>query len=508
MKFTRDLVILAATALAWFAYALTINSPGGFAPLVVETARNAALVLSGIALVRLAALALVDGLVERVWGIPSTALMRFLVHFVLGVTAAAVILKYGNDFNITTLLTTSALITVILGIAAQSTMAALLSGIALQLERNIRAGDAIRVDNRLGRVEVVGWRSISVRRADGILIIVPNTIFATHPMPLIRPGSPVRSEAVISAPVAVPPSVVADIIGGAVAGIAEVSRDHPIAVDFHASRSQEALVDYRVRCFGRSAGLDDDPLAPTMRLRVWYAYQRHGIVEPRWPLIPQSSALLPPTALANLAPEASTAGMAAALAGTRRWHRRNAADLEGLLRRGRRLLFAPDEPILLPRDLDYSVVTLVAGNVQSAGPISPVSDWIEPPVTQAHDRGPAVDWDFEKLLEVESQLGRAIGPYARLAVRQAARDTADLATLYRRLADLIRDPSTRDAFLRNAPQDGVGVFGPGTVFAVRCAGRGLAAPGGALIARGEVELLAIPADQLSEAPQDELSSAS
>jgi hypothetical protein len=245
-----------------------------------------------------------------------------------------------------------------------------------------------------------------------------------------------------------------------------------------------------------------------MRLRVWYAYQRHGIVEPRWPLIPQSSALLPPAALAHLGPEASTAHMASALAGTRRWQRRDGAELERLLRRGRRLLYAPDEPILLPRDLDRSVVTLVAGNVQSSGPLASVPHWIEPPVTQAHDRGPAVDWDLEKLLEVESQLGRAIGPYARLAVRRAARETADLASLYRRLAELIRDPSTRDAFLRHAPQDGMEVFGPGTVFTVRCEGRGLAAPGGALIARGEVELLAIPSDQLSEGQQDEVRSAS
>jgi small-conductance mechanosensitive channel len=250
MKSTRELVILAATALAWFAYAVMINDPAGFNPLTVEIARNAAWVLSAIAVVRLAGLVLVDGLVERVWGLPSTALMRFVVDLVFGITAAALILKYGNDFNITTLLTTSALITAILGLAAQSTMAALFSGIALQLEHHIHPGDVIRVDNRPARVEVVGWRSITVRRADGTLVIVPNTVVAANPMPLFRLGAILRSEAIISAPVSVSPGTVTDIIRQAVTGIAEVSRDHPITVDLHTmTRSLEGLVEYRVRCF-------------------------------------------------------------------------------------------------------------------------------------------------------------------------------------------------------------------------------------------------------------------
>jgi len=505
MKFTRDLVILAATALAWFTYSVTVNDPSGFNPLIVEISRNAALVLSGVAVVRLAALILIDGFVERVWGIPSTALMRFVVHAVFGFTVAALILKYGNDFNITTLLTTSALITAVLALAAQSTLAALFSGLALQLEHNIHPGDVIRTDGRLARVEVVGWRSITLRRADGSMVVVPNTAIAINPMPIFRLGAILRSEAMISAPISVPPSAITDIIRQAVSGIAEVSPDHPIAVEFQATRAQEGLVDYRVRCFGRSTTVEDDPLAPMIRLRAWYAYQRHGIVEPRWPLQPDWAALLPFTALSRISPEIPVAHLVSALAGTRRWRKRKPADLERLVRRGRRLLYAPDEPILLPRDLDHAVATLVAGEVRLSSSTPSLPDWIEPAVTEAH--GLSTDWNIETLLEVESQLGHAIGPYARLAVRRAAREAADIATLYRQLAALILDPPTRHEFLSKAPQIAVRDFGPGSAFVVRCEGRGLAAPGGPLTARGEVELLVIPSDHSTEA-QGELSSAS
>ena len=129
-------------------------------------------------------------------------------------------------------------------------------------------------------------------------------------------------------------------------------------------------------------------------------------------------------------------------------------------------------------------------------------NWIEPAATQDHDLGSAVDWEIETLLEVEAKLGLAIGPYARLAVRQAAREATDLTTLHRRLAALIRDPASRAEFLRTAPQDAVRDFSPGTAFPVRCRGRGLAAPEGALMALGQVELLAVPSERLQKQHQE------
>jgi small-conductance mechanosensitive channel len=510
MTFTRELALLAATALAWFAYSITVNDPSESNPLILEVARVSAFVLSGIAVVRLVGLALIDGLVERVWGVPSTALMRFVVHLVFGVAATALILKYGLDFNITALLTTSALITAVIGLAAQSTMASLFSGISLQLERNFQPGGVIRVENRLAQVETIGLRSIRARHTDGTLVIVPNTTIAGNPQTLFRLGALLRTEVLIPTPISVPPSHVAEIIKGAVSSIDEVSGDHPISIELDAMRPQEGLVDCRVRCWARRVVIDDDPLAPIVRLRVWYAYQRHGIVMPRSRLHADPHELLPLTASTRIGPDEPIARIVSALAGARRWRDRDHAALERLVCCGRRLLYAPNEPILLPRTLDRAVAVLVAGEVRLSGLEPSVPNWIEPAaVNEDHDDlGPVVDWEIETLLNVEAKLGHAIGPYARLAVRQAAREATDLTTLYRRLATLIDDPASRAEFLRAAPQDAVRDFGPGTAFAVRCKGRGLASPGGALMALGPVELLAIPSEHLEDLHRNALSSAS
>ncbi len=502
MAFTRELALLAATVLAWFAYSITVNDPEGSNPLILEVARVTAFVLSGVAVVRLVGLVLIDGLIEGVWGVPSTALMRIVVHLVLGVAAAALILKYGLDFNITALLTTSAVLTAVIGLAAQSTMAGLFSGISLQLERNFQPGGVIRVDNRLAQMEAIGLRSIKARRTDGTLVIVPNTAVAGNAMPVFRLGTFLRTELLIPGPISVPPSHVADVIRGAVGSIDEVSGDHPISIELHAMRPEEGLVDYRVRCFARAVIIDDDPLAPIIRLRAWYAYQRHGIALPRSRLHPDPDALLAATVSTRIGAREPVGRIASALAGTRRWRDRDHAELEHVARSGRRLLYAPNEPILLPRDLDQAVAVLVAGELRLFGSEPSLPNWIEPAATQDHDLSSAVDWEIETLLEVEAKLGLAIGPYARLAVRQAAREATDLTTLHRRLAALIRDPASRAEFLRTAPQDAVRDFSPGTAFPVRCRGRGLAAPEGALTALGQVELLAVPSERLQKQHQE------
>ncbi len=368
----------------------------------------------------------------------------------------------------------------------------------MQLERNFQPGGVIRVDNRLAQMEAIGLRAIKARRPDGTVVIVPNTTIAGNTVAVFRPGEFLRTEVLVPAPISIPPGHVADIIKAAVSAIDEVSPDHPINVDLNAMRPEEGLVEYRVRCFARAALLDDDPLAPAVRTRVWYAYQRHGIVMPRSRLHPDGDALLAFTAPVRIGAHEPVGRMVSALAGARRWRDRDQAELERLVRCGRRLLYAPNEPILLPRDLDQAVAVVVAGELRLFGSEPSVPDWIEPAAKEDHDRGPIVDWEIETLLEVEAKLGLAIGPYARLAVRQAAREASDLATLYRRLASLIVDPASRAEFLRAAPQDAVRDFGPGTAFAVQCRGRGLAAPEGALMALGQAELLAIPSEQQQE----------
>lgn len=489
MAFTGKLVFLAITALAWFVYSVLVNNSGEATPLIIELARDAALVLSGVIVVWALEIIVVDLLVGGVWGVPSTALRRFVVYLVLGLTAAGVILKYALNVNLATLLTTSALITVVIGLAAQSTLAALFSGIALALERRIQTGDIIRVDNHLARVESIGWRSIAARRPDGTQVLVPNATIAGSPLSIFRVGEFVATELTIPAPMMFPPATIVEIIRPAVRNIAEVSADHPIAVGLNAIRLRKQLAIYSVGCFSPRVVAADNPLAGLIRLRVWYAFQRHGIA-------PADAA----------GPALPVEKIVSALANTRRFSDRSHAELEQLARAGRWLLYAPNEPVLLPADLDQAFAVLVSGELRlsDAGPTTP--DGIEPPINDVQEIE-QISWDAKTLLQVEAQLSEAIGPYARMAVRRAAREVADLPALYRRVAVLIENSQTRDQFLRMAPHSAVRDFRIGTAFTVWRGSSG-EAPARTLVALGQVELLAIPPDRGKNVRQEIASSAS
>jgi small-conductance mechanosensitive channel len=63
------------------------------------------------------------------------------------------------------------------GFGAQNLLKNVISGILLLIERPLRVGDLIEVDNIRGRVTTIGLRSSTVRDAKGIETLIPNSNF-------------------------------------------------------------------------------------------------------------------------------------------------------------------------------------------------------------------------------------------------------------------------------------------------------------------------------------------
>lgn len=64
-----------------------------------------------------------------------------------------------------------------IGFGTQALMNNFISGLILLLERGIRVGDLISVDGNLGRVTKLGSRCSQIRQADGVEVLVPNSMF-------------------------------------------------------------------------------------------------------------------------------------------------------------------------------------------------------------------------------------------------------------------------------------------------------------------------------------------
>ena len=64
-----------------------------------------------------------------------------------------------------------------IGFGAQNLLKNIISGILLLIERPLRVGDLIEVENVRGRVTTIGLRSSTVRDAKGVVTLIPNSSF-------------------------------------------------------------------------------------------------------------------------------------------------------------------------------------------------------------------------------------------------------------------------------------------------------------------------------------------
>ena len=106
-------------------------------------------------------------------------LVQDLLAGLIYLAAAFAIIAYVFDRPISGLLATSGAIAIILGLALQSTLSDVFSGIVLNFSRPYRPGDWISIDGSTdGRVIEMNWRATHVLTAKRDLAIVPNSTIA------------------------------------------------------------------------------------------------------------------------------------------------------------------------------------------------------------------------------------------------------------------------------------------------------------------------------------------
>lgn len=94
------------------------------------------------------------------------AIIILLKHF--GITGTA----------LTASLTALGLSGIIVGLAAQTTLADIITGIVLLIDRPFRIGDRIRIEklDTWGDVMEIGWRSTRILTRDNRLVVIPNSV--------------------------------------------------------------------------------------------------------------------------------------------------------------------------------------------------------------------------------------------------------------------------------------------------------------------------------------------
>ncbi|NQU44399.1 mechanosensitive ion channel, partial [bacterium] len=105
-------------------------------------------------------------------------LMRDVVRWSIGFVILAYVFSLSFDISITPLLTTSAVISFILGFALQDTLANLFAGLAIHFEGSFNLGDWIKAGDQEGEVAAITWRAIKIRTFEDDYTIIPNSTIA------------------------------------------------------------------------------------------------------------------------------------------------------------------------------------------------------------------------------------------------------------------------------------------------------------------------------------------
>jgi small-conductance mechanosensitive channel len=144
-------------------------------------------------IVTVVAAALLDGLLQRQVGklvrrLPGDAaairtrwrvLRRLAVLVVIVVGVASAALNFPETrLAASAALSSAAVLAVIIGFAAQSTLSNLVAGLVLALSQPIRLGDRVRVDGHDGVVEEIGLTFTYMRSDAGHRIVYPNSLLA------------------------------------------------------------------------------------------------------------------------------------------------------------------------------------------------------------------------------------------------------------------------------------------------------------------------------------------
>ena len=106
-------------------------------------------------------------------------LLQDLIVGIIYVGAVLSVVAYVFDAPVGTLIATSGVVAVILGLAMQSTLSDVFSGIALNLARPYGIGDWIVLANDIeGKVVETNWRATHLLTAANDLVVVPNSDLA------------------------------------------------------------------------------------------------------------------------------------------------------------------------------------------------------------------------------------------------------------------------------------------------------------------------------------------
>jgi small-conductance mechanosensitive channel len=113
---------------------------------------------------------------------PSQQVLFGKLARVLFITIAILVAVNAVGIDLTALAVFSGALGLGIGFGLQKVVANLISGVILLMDRSVKPGDVITVNNTYGRINTIGARYVSVITRDGIEHLIPNEFLISNPV--------------------------------------------------------------------------------------------------------------------------------------------------------------------------------------------------------------------------------------------------------------------------------------------------------------------------------------
>lgn len=210
-------------------------------------------------------------------------LPRIMIDLLTGVGVIVVFIIVGKraGFSVAGLITTSAVLTAVIGFSLQDTLGSVMGGLSLQMDKSVSVGDWITLGagQPTGRVIEIRWRYTAIETRNWETVIIPNGTLVKSQVTILgrRVGEPrlLRRHVEFFVDFRTSPNEVIRVVTAALADPVPRMATHPAPnVVFFGIKDSYAV--FAVRYWLTDLNVDDGTDSD-VRIRIWFALRRAGI---------------------------------------------------------------------------------------------------------------------------------------------------------------------------------------------------------------------------------------
>ncbi|KWT75608.1 mechanosensitive ion channel protein MscS [Candidatus Magnetominusculus xianensis] len=201
-------------------------------------------------------------------------LIHDIVTAIIYSVALFAILKIQFGIDLTPIITTSAVFSMVIGLALQDTLTNLIAGVVLHIENPFRINDWVRIKDTDGKVVEINWRTTKLLTRENDYLVIPNgNIIKDTILSVNYPSTEQIMSLFVGVDYDTPPNKVKQVIESVCLKTYTEKMPPP---EVRLVKYNDSSIEYEIRVWINDYGLKHH-IANIIMTKLWYAFKRENI---------------------------------------------------------------------------------------------------------------------------------------------------------------------------------------------------------------------------------------